>query len=261
VIERDDVPTVALFIDYEYVVYGALNKGCRVPTPEQLAALGTRAGRLVDAKAFADFGEEQLAQYGNGLMTASIEQINCPADRRPDGQAKSYTDFYMLDHLYRTTHTNPTLDTYVLVTGDGHFRAVAAFIRYRLQRRVIVAGYPDSTNRLLQQTASQVELIELVPFQDLDDAQITNLIRSIDAAEQADRIVTLTSTAKYFATQATGEDAVRAALLRLAEEGVFEFREETAPDHRMVRRMYLNRSCPRVATCLAEPRPLGQPET
>ncbi len=180
---------VAFFVDYEHVVYGAVNSGFKIPTPTELMTKAQKYGRVMIARAFADFSEPMIGRYGDELVTASIDKVHCPSEVRNDRSVKHYTDFQMLDNVYQTTHANLGISTYVLMTGDGHFSPVAAFLKHRLQKTVVVAGLPGKTHHKLLDSASVVDFVELESRRTFTELEIKNLIVFVNSGEQEEKIV------------------------------------------------------------------------
>lgn len=236
----ENAPGVALFIDYENVVYGSVNYGREVPSPSDLMDIAKKRGRVVIARAFADFNEPTIAQFGDSLSTASIETIHCASEQRRDGVAKRFTDFQLLDNIYQTTYTNPHISDYVLVTGDGHFSPVVSFLRHRLQKTVTVVGWRDQIHPRLQQSASEVEYLEIRSQRTLEPDQITDLIRFVYSGEAAGKVITFSSIARYFRVPGITETAMHNELRHLRIEGVFIQVEEDL-NGRRIKRVYLNR--------------------
>ena len=246
------MPEVTLFIDYEHVAYGALNSGLAFPAPATLMEKAEKRGRVLIARAFADFNEPRLAATADNLVTASIEKVHCPTETRSDGTTKHYTDFQILDNIYQTTHANPDVPVYVLMTGDGHFSPVAAFLKHRLQKTVVVAGLRGNTHKKLQDSGSVVDLLELSPARDMTPEEEDRLISFVAEGEKRGSIITVTSVARYFHLADVDENARRRAVVRLLEEGLFVQREE-AVGERTIRRLRLNGEHPRIKRVLAQP--------
>lgn len=238
---------VSLFIDFEYFVYGAENVGQKPPSTAKLMEMAAEYGNIMSAKAFGE--SAVLDRYQQDLRTASIEAILCAGigkDKR-----KNVTDFFMLDHIYQSAYTQGHIDTYVLVTGDGHFGSVTAFLRYRLQKKAIVMAYPDSASAELKHASNEFrELIREDEDRWTEDIQ-AGLIRFVYSGEVENKIITVGSTARHYTVPGWDERDRRRELVRLIGEGLFEQRVEELGNGEAVRRLYLNHSHPFVQQVLA----------
>lgn len=72
---------------------------------------------------------------------------------------KDYTDFLMLDYIYRKSISEQNIDTYIIFTGDGHFSSVVSFLKNHCKKKVVIYGIRDATSNQLKKVAS--EYIEL----------------------------------------------------------------------------------------------------
>ncbi len=68
---------------------------------------------------------------------------------------KDFTDFLMLDYIYRYSIHNPGVDTYILFTGDGHFTSVVNFLRTECKKEVVIHGVAGATSKKLWEEASR----------------------------------------------------------------------------------------------------------
>lgn len=211
---------VALFIDFEYLFFTLANQYGISPRPEELIRIASEYGELKVAKAFADLASsEELRRAAYLLRTQSIEMVDAASDRTRE-KAKNYTDFAMLDAIYGTYLDQEDINTFVIVTGDGHFSSVVARLRVRCKKNIVVVGLPHFISRELYQSASEVRELAVEPAAppiDRDDliAFVTNSIRTHP-------FVTFNKTvAIYSKVRQVDEVAVRRALASLIDEGVF----------------------------------------
>lgn len=240
---------VALFIDYEYVVRGAKEARRQVPSPVSLINVALEHGWVAEARAFADFNDKVIEPYADQLVAGSINKIQSPVEVHNDGRVKNYTDFFMLDHIYQTAHTRPDIAVYILMTGDGHFGNVAAYLKHRLQKKVIVVGYEGSISQKFAQIGCSVNYFESEPKRSLTEDQVDKLIRFVYHGEKAQKIITASSTARYFKVPGFDDKSLLEEISHLAEEGIFCHREEPL-DGKVIRRMYLNHENSRVMKVL-----------
>ena len=67
---------------------------------------------------------------------------------------KDFTDFLMLDYIYRKSVERKKPDVYILFTGDGHFSSVVTYLRTKCKRDVVIYGVEGATSRLLKNAAT-----------------------------------------------------------------------------------------------------------
>ena len=67
---------------------------------------------------------------------------------------KDFTDFIMLDAIYQAAMFSDE-KVFILFTGDGHFTSVAAFLKNRLRKKVVVYGVKDAFSTALKAASSE----------------------------------------------------------------------------------------------------------
>ncbi len=72
---------IALFIDFENIRYSLLNVQRREPDPQELIAIAGRFGKVMVARAYADWGR-QPDFFKGSLTAAMIDRVDCPAKVR-----------------------------------------------------------------------------------------------------------------------------------------------------------------------------------
>lgn len=197
--------------------------GHPVLTPTQLIGAASEHGRVMRARAFGDFSKDPLAGQGRDLDTASIEKIQCTTEYREQytaqQQHKNYTDFYMLDSIYQAAY-NSDIQTFVLVTGDGHFASACAFLRHRLMRHVVVVGYGHSMSKKLRCGDWELRIVES-DCPRLSDDQVLQLIRFVNVAMQEGKPISAKGTARVFKLPDFDEQSMLDEVVRLINEGLF----------------------------------------
>lgn len=209
---RGDLPQTAVFIDYESWMWALFN--IHGETPDIMEVLGeikTR-GQLVDLFVFGDFTKEHMQDERTKLRSITNNIIDCAGKGE-----KEYTDFIMLDHIYQKIIKQPDIKQYILVTGDGHFHSVVAFLKNFLDKSVGIFAVEGSFSAQLKSSASWY--VEIGP------ASATNSLRpkvlqNILWAEQRGFLPSFSGTAKA-ASKYFNEDQVKvsAALKSLITAG------------------------------------------
>lgn len=211
---------VALFIDFEYLFFTMSNQYGVSPKPEVLIDIASEYGELKVAKAFADLtSSEELRRAAYLLRTQSIEMVDAAADRSRE-KVKNYTDFAMLDAIYGTYLDQEDINTFVIVTGDGHFSSVVARLRVRCKKNIVVVGLPHFINRELYQSASEVRELAVEPGAEPVDRD--DLVTFVRNSIKTHPFVTFNKTVTiYSKVRQVDEVAVRKALASLIEQGIF----------------------------------------
>ena len=161
---------VALFIDWENFKI-SLASGHRTPNVSALKEEAANQGRVVVAKAYADWvtrspelrGASQFINDPPALYAAGIEPVYVPTrlsfgPPSSTGYArttriKNSVDVKMTTDCIETAHSHPNIDTYILVSGDSDFIHVINTLR-TMGKRVVIIGVSWSISRRL---ADQVD--------------------------------------------------------------------------------------------------------
>ncbi len=150
---------VALYIDWENIKYSLLNKENRLPNAIAIKEAAAKYGRVVAAKAYANWQEGQHLRDPNDLYSAGIEPIYVPTTilgftDLPDAspRRKNSVDVKLAVDCVDASLSNPNITTFVLVTGDGDFVHLINTLRLR-GKRVVVIGTSWSTSWQLTSSA------------------------------------------------------------------------------------------------------------
>lgn len=142
---------IALFVDVQNVYYT-----CRQSFGQQFDyrafwARVTMERQVVAAYAYAiDRGDEKQRQFQHRLQTLGFSLRLKPFIQRIDGSAKGDWDVGItIDMLEAAT----SVDTLVLVSGDGDFAILAERLRHHYGKRVEVYGVPALTAKALMEAA------------------------------------------------------------------------------------------------------------
>jgi uncharacterized LabA/DUF88 family protein len=159
---------VALYIDWENIKYSLLNKEDRLPNAMALKEAAAKYGRVVSAKAYANWQEGQHLRDPNDLYSAGIEPIYVPTvilgfSDLPDSapKRKNSVDVKLAVDCVDASLSNPNITTFVLVTGDGDFVHLINTLRLR-GKRVVVVGTSWSTSWQLTSSADHFLAYDVV---------------------------------------------------------------------------------------------------
>lgn len=167
---------VALFVDWENIRYSMLNLHGQEPDPIKLRDKALKYGPLVVAKAYADFSEHE--GFRRRLDVAGIESEHYPI-KMTNGRRQSSADLQMVIDIIDTVLDRPQVKTFILMSGDRDFIRIAARLRNRFGKHVVISGVPGSLSHDLVQAGSFDDPLEVTSAHDRDKA----LIRKVDYYE------------------------------------------------------------------------------
>jgi uncharacterized LabA/DUF88 family protein len=153
---------VAMFIDWENIKYSLLNRDNRLPNVQALKEAAGRFGRVITAKAYANWQEGQNLRDPNDLYSVGIEPIYVPTifigpgDSGIDGglRRKNSVDIKLAVDVMEFAHAGSAVQTFVFVTGDGDFIHLVNALRAR-GKRVVIIGTSWNTSWQLTSSADQ----------------------------------------------------------------------------------------------------------
>ena len=264
---------VALFIDFENVRYGFLNTYGQEPEPRELMAKARKYGRVVVASAYADFTEHP-SYYRRTLEVAGILPRDIP--KRRTGSHKSSADMVMLMDIVDCLLDRPSVNTYILMTGDSDFIRVVTRARHRFGKQVIISAVPGTASTDLVESADGED--PLVPegeesvssavrrgtlLHEHAASEEARLIRLIDYLERNRPYLTLNFIHSY-AVSPTGrlrlsDETANRLLDRFIEEEILLPYEKTLDDGRVVTNFHLNYDHPLCRQVLNGFRPASTP--
>lgn len=216
--EGPQLSCVALFVDLDNIRIGMMDRyGCHLH-PEILMEKAKQYGDVVIARAYADYSQGDIKQLRDKLIAAGIDDVDVPA-RIVNSRTKDYVDFYLLMDIYDTLLDRPDISTYVLATGDDHFTKIAAKLRTRHDKRVVILGVPGSISQRLRDSASAMEELQQ-PQETLPAAQ--EVVRVVADLERRRPYVTRKYVVDLFTSRFPGLSlqTVHDFLNRLIRDGV-----------------------------------------
>lgn len=243
---------VALFIDWDNIRYSMLNLHGQEPDPIKMRDKALRYGPLVVAKAYADFSEHD--GFRRKLDVAGIESEHYPL-KLTSGRRQSSADLQMVIDIIDTVLDRPQVKTFILMTGDRDFIRIAARLRNRFGKSVVISGVPGSLSQDLVQAGSIDDPLEVISSHDRDKA----LIRKIDYYEVTRHegfYPTFSNLTRFLQHpvnhQMIDPNFVQAKLSQFVTDGVLEREVITTELGRELTVTRLNREHPLVHEALAE---------
>ena len=140
------------FVDYEYWYYSYQKLYSISPDPEAWRAELEKRWRLEDIMVFGNFSSSMSGELPNlrRITNTIIETGNTFNHYKKD-----MTDFIMLDYIYQYAFDHPSIGTFIIFTGDGHFQTVVKYLKQKRRKNVVVYGVRDSFSSHLQAVATE----------------------------------------------------------------------------------------------------------
>ena len=216
---------VALYIDWENIKYSLLNKENRLPNAMAIKEAATKYGRVVAAKAYANWQEGQHLRDPNDLYSAGIEPIYVPTtilgfNDSPEGGAprrKNSVDVKLAVDCVDGSLSNPNITTFVLVTGDGDFVHLINTLRLR-GKRVVVIGTSWSTSWQLTSSADHFLAYDVM----VDPVTPSSSNKNGSAASLEDAIKALVDVVKFVREKGRPNVFAQVKLLLTSRIGNFD---------------------------------------
>jgi uncharacterized LabA/DUF88 family protein len=151
---------VAFFIDWENIKSSLQNRGWGRPNLSALRDVAESFGRLVVARAYADWQEGWHADDPPALYAAGIDPVYVPtrkfaSNESPDGmRRKNSVDIKLTADCIEVCHQFPNINTFVLVSGDGDFVHLVNILR-PYGKHVVAIGASWSTNARFSQVVDE----------------------------------------------------------------------------------------------------------
>jgi uncharacterized LabA/DUF88 family protein len=131
-------PDAALFIDWDNLKAGLKSLG-RQPNVSSLLDAVSHRGRVVIARAYADWQQRYNAFDPPNLYSAGIEPVYVPVRMQGGKILKNSADVKLAVDCIDFLNTAPHLKTFFLVSGDSDLVHLVNFLRARGKRVVVIA--------------------------------------------------------------------------------------------------------------------------
>ena len=219
-----------VFIDYESLYISFVRRYSIPPMLDTLIDEIKTTGRIANTYVFGDFTKPELSQERNRVRTITSNIIDCGYESTVT--KKDFTDFIMLDHIYRELIQNPSVEQFILFTGDAHFSSTATFIRTCTDKIVGVYGIAGSLSRQLRDCSSWTKEVCAIDGDELEYR--AHLFKNLRNVEKKGMFPTFLKTAEFTARNYGGDQyRYEQVLSKLIEEGyVFNDFCTAFPDRR-----------------------------
>ena len=182
---RKKKQTAAVFVDFEHWSY-SLNR--LYGLKPRIEDFGEELTKQYDVKRIFFFGD-----FSEGRLSSSVEEIrritnNIIETKNPSVHpSKDFTDFILLDYIYRDVDEYPKTDVYILFSGDGHFSSVAAYLKNKKKKKVVVYGIRKAISNALRSVSD--ECIELPTSDQEFERYFKMLLSNMDYLDRQNRIM------------------------------------------------------------------------
>lgn len=150
--KKAEKPSCMAFVDYEHW-YISLDKFYSVrPDVRAWADELNETYDVREIAIFADFSNPSLRAELDNLR--DVTSFIFDTKNSSEHYKKDFTDFILLDYIYRKSITQNDIDTFIIFTGDGHFTSVVRFLRNECRKKVGIYGITGATNAQLKQSAT-----------------------------------------------------------------------------------------------------------
>lgn len=171
---------VALFIDWENIKW-SLEDADTSPNVSAIRDAAERYGRVVVAKAYADWQQRWHQEEPSRLYRAGVEPVYVPTkasiraqadDDEDDFFIKGSVDVKMTADCIECAHDYPSVGTFVLVSGDADFVHVVNILRPYGKRVVAVGVSWSAATRLIQTVDEFLQYDkDVVPFPEAEESE------------------------------------------------------------------------------------------
>lgn len=148
--------TAAVFVDFEHWYYGYNNLFSMKPNVEEWYEELKEEYNIKKLVFFGDFHASQIENELPKLAKISKNVVHTASTK--DGVDKDFTDFIILDDIYREAAKKNSPNIFIIFTGDAHFDLAIKYLR-DMKKKVIVYGVKHSlSNKLKASANSYVEM-------------------------------------------------------------------------------------------------------
>ena len=139
--KKSDKPSAAVFVDYEHWYYGYKNIFSMKPNVQEWYDELTEEYNVKKLMFFGDFNGSAIEKELPKLEKITKNVVHTASTK--DGVDKDFTDFIILDAIYREAAKKDSPDEFVIFTGDAHFNLAIKYLR-ELKKKVIIYGVKRS---------------------------------------------------------------------------------------------------------------------
>jgi hypothetical protein len=169
---------IAVFVDYDTWFWTKHNNRYS-NSIDGLFERIKKSGMIAHVAIYGDFSKDFIKDERSRLEVKYPRMVRDSAAHKDENNTtkkKDLTDFYLLDDIYQTLFTNPTINQFILIAGDGHFHSALAHLKMYHQKEVGVYALKGTLSPLLKNTATW--FVELEPEFDFDFCSVFRLLHN-----------------------------------------------------------------------------------
>lgn len=151
-------PKAVVFVDYEHWFYSYHNKFNMTPNVEEWFDEVSAEYKIKEAQFFADFNNNIIGKELERLEKLKYNISVVHTASMKDGVDKDFTDFIILDAIYREAAQRRSPEVFIIFTGDGHFNLVVKYLRSLNKKVIIYATKYSLSNKLKSSANAYVEM-------------------------------------------------------------------------------------------------------
>ncbi|MCR4717550.1 MAG: NYN domain-containing protein [Lachnospiraceae bacterium] len=207
--------TAALFVDFEHWYYGYQNRFNMEPDVKEWVQEIKDRYEVTDLEIFGDFSKNSGMSAQYDMLVKSFPGIHHTPSKKV-GVEKDFTDFIILDSIYRIAARKKRPEVVVLFTGDAHFTHAVNYLK-ELNITVIVYGVKGGMSAMIKSAAhSYVEM----PREDQEMQFYYDLIlKSLDILDRKHKIATYWKTIGYVSKKnGIAKERIKLALDQLIDQ-------------------------------------------
>lgn len=220
-----NLPRAVAFVDYEHWLFSLANEYKLKP---DIGAWLADLQDKVDLRDLYFFGDFSAPEMENELYRIRSFSNKIIETRNAGYYKKDFTDFIMLDAIYQQLFLSPSIEAFVILSGDAHFNSVCAFLKTICRKKIGIYGVRGALSGQLRNTADwwrelpfEVELFRL--YYGMILSNLKRLEEHRERVFHPTFLRTVESTADY---NGVDRELIRAALEKLIAMGYITKRLE-----------------------------------
>jgi len=143
----------AVFVDYENWFWNVYNNNANNDIDSIFNEI-KKTSQIVHIVIYADFTQDFIKDEKSRLELKYPRMVHDCGAYNTNGDKthikKDLTDFYLLDDIYQTLFTNPRIEQFIIIAGDGHFHSVITHLRMFHEKKVGVFAIKGSLSPLIK---------------------------------------------------------------------------------------------------------------
>ncbi|MBR6407279.1 MAG: NYN domain-containing protein [Clostridia bacterium] len=225
-------PRAVAFVDFEHW-YISLDKMYHVkPKIREWRDSLAEKYDVTEIMFFGDFSNQSLRNEISHIR--EVTNFIVDTQNTSPHHKKDFTDFIMLDHIYRKAISGDNVDAFIIFTGDGHFNSVVQFIVDRCNKEVGIYAVKNALSNQLRTSASWYEELPKEDYMAEYYEMILDNLKRIENSHRHAR-ATFSKTVTMVAQRNNAdEELVRTALEKLIQKGYILQKRERTRNNKMI---------------------------